>query len=92
MSKLSLITLLIVAISAPMSLAAKKRVKAKRPKTKMNEAQLSTNVEFNPLTVHGRYQYAAEATAKVENEKVLFDLLGPRKDFKDRLNKQGKQR
>ncbi|MEO0335502.1 MAG: hypothetical protein AAF202_03875 [Pseudomonadota bacterium] len=59
---------------------------------KGSKDSLSTNVEFNPMTVHGRYQYAAEATAKVENEKVLFDLLGPRKDFKDRLNKQGKKR
>ncbi|NQZ01634.1 MAG: hypothetical protein HRT45_13305 [Bdellovibrionales bacterium] len=81
------ITLLIVILFLSFSLNALAASKGKKSADK-----LSTNVEFNPMTVHGRYQYAAEATAKVENEKVLFDLLGPRKDFKDRLNKQGKQR
>jgi hypothetical protein len=80
-------TLLIVILLLGFSLNALAAGKSKKP-----AESLSTNVEFNPMTVHGRYQYAAEATAKVENEKVLFDLLGPRKDFKDRLNKQGKQR
>lgn len=56
------------------------------------EPTLSTNVEFDPLTVHGRYQYADEATATVEDEKILHDLLGPRKDFKDRIRRSARNR
>lgn len=82
------ITLLIVVLFLSFSINAL----AAKGRTARSAESLSTNVEFNPMTVHGRYKFAAEATAKVENEKVLFDLLGPRKDFKDRLNNQGKQR
>jgi len=90
--KLSWISIMSVVFLSQPGLAAKGKAKKRATKQKMSAPRLSTNVEFDALTVHGRYQYAAEATAKVEKEKVLFDLLGPRKDFKDRLNKQGKQR
>lgn len=60
---------------------------AKTPK-----AELKTNVEFDPMTVHGRYQYSTEGKAQVEDEKVLYDLLGPRKNFKDRIQQMAQQK
>lgn len=61
-------------------------------KAKTQSSDLSTNVEFDPMTVHGRYQYSNKGTAKVEDEKVLYDLLGPRKNFKDRIKQMAKQK
>jgi hypothetical protein len=48
-------------------------------------ARLQTDVRFDSSVVHGRYQTPEEAIARVENEKVLSDLLAVRKHFKDRL-------
>ncbi len=56
------------------------------------DSELSTNVEFDPMTVHGRYQSSNKGTAKVEDEKVLYDLLGPRKNFKDRIKQMARQK
>lgn len=53
---------------------------------------LSTNVNFEDLVVSGQYQYPDEATATVENEKTLNDLIGVRKDFKDRLKLSSQRR
>jgi hypothetical protein len=71
--------------------AASTKKKATK-KTAEVESNLSTNVEFDPMTVHGRYQYAAEGLAKVEDEKALYDLLGPRKNFKDRMKQMARQK
>jgi hypothetical protein len=54
-------------------------------------AKLSTDISFNDSTLHGRYQTPDEASVKVENEKVLRDLLAVRTNFKDRLQKSAEQ-
>jgi hypothetical protein len=67
---------------------SKKNVK----KSDTNEtAKLSTDINFNDSMVHGRYQTPDDATAKVENEKGLSDLLAVRTQFKDRLKKSSEQ-
>ena len=56
------------------------------------ESRLRTDVVFEGSTVHGRYNYADEAIATVENEKMLNRLLGVRTDFKDRMKNATGQR
>ena len=46
---------------------------------------LSRDVVFDGSTVNGRYHSAGEAVATVETEKKMNDLIGFRRDFKDRL-------
>ena len=55
-------------------------------------AKLSTDMHFDELNVHGRYQAGDEGYAVVEDEKALDDLLDYRKDYKDRLKKSRLQR
>lgn len=85
MKLLAGITALILILAPLQSLAGKKSAVK-------SDSDLSTNVEFDPMTVHGRYQYANKGTAKVEDEKVLYDLLGPRKNFKDRIKQMARQK
>lgn len=54
-------------------------------------ANLQTDISFNDSTLHGRYQTPDEANVRVENEKVLRDLLAVRTNFKDRLKKSSEQ-
>lgn len=54
-------------------------------------ARLQTDVRFDNSVVHGRYQTPEEAVARVEDEKVLSDLLAVRKHFKDRLQNASEQ-
>lgn len=89
----SQIVIALLLILAPThSLAAAKTKKSQSKATAKAQSDLSTNVEFDPMTVHGRYQYAAEGLAKVEDEKSLYDLLGPRKNFKDRMKQMARQK
>ncbi len=60
-------------------------------KIEVRKSELQTDVRFNDSVLHGRYQTPTEAMAKVENEKVLKDLIGIRKHFKDRLLKAAEQ-
>ncbi len=84
MSRLLLIFTFGLVVAAPHALAAK--AKAKRPaKSAPAKSELKTDVKFDDSVLHGQYQVPDEALAKVENEKVLSDLLGVRKHFKDRL-------
>ena len=55
------------------------------------QPQLSTDLRFDPHSVHGSYQYGGEAIATVEDEKVLEDLLSPREHFKDRIKQDVKR-
>ena len=67
---------------------AKKSAKSKsvsKVKTQASAKNMSRDVVFDGSTVNGRYHSAGEAVATVENEKKLNDLIGARKDFKDRL-------
>ena len=56
------------------------------------QSSTKTEFHFDGSTIHGRYQSGEEALARVENEKIMNDLLGIRKDFKDRLKVQAEQR
>lgn len=67
-------------ISASASAAQNKEAKAKAPKKKLTQEAV-----FSGATVNGKYQIAGGAVAAVENEKTLNDIIGGRKDFKDRL-------
>ncbi len=46
---------------------------------------LTQEANFTGATVNGKYQIAGGAVSAVENEKTLNDIIGGRKDFKDRL-------
>ncbi len=85
---------LVVASSSQVALAATTKAKSKKAQAhkvakkvapRKESAELSTDVKFGDLALHGQYQTPDEALAKVENEKGLSDLLGVRKHFKDRL-------
>ncbi len=64
---------------------------AKAPAPKVvaasNHSKLSTDVRFDGQTVGGKIQSPAEALSVVENEKSIDDLIGVRKDFRDRSSK-----
>jgi hypothetical protein len=61
----------------------------KKPKTK---SKLSTEVDFNDRVVGGKYQYSTEAVTTVENEKIIDDLIGVRKNFDDRIKRTKEMR
>ena len=65
--------------------AAGNKGAAKVKKSNATDAHLGTSHNFDDHGVTGEYQMPDEALARVENEKSLTDLLGPRKHFKDRL-------
>ncbi len=60
--------------------ASQKKAAVKAPKKKLTQEAV-----FNGATVNGKYQIAGGAVSAVENEKTLNDIIGGRKDFKDRL-------
>lgn len=70
----------------------KKKQKAKTSVTRsvprsQEGSQLSTDVKFDDHLVGGKYQVPLEALSVVENEKILDELIGVRKDFNDRVEK-----
>ena len=85
---LVLISLLVFDASA----AKPVKKKAAPAKKSQKNSKLSTDVSFDGSTLHGRYQKSAETLATVESEKAMMDLLGNRKNFKDRLAKTGSER
>ncbi len=92
MSRLLLIFTFGLVVAAPNALAAKAKAKAKgQAKSAAAKSELQTDVKFDDSVLHGQYQVPDEALAKVENEKVLSDLLGVRKHFKDRLLEASEQ-
>lgn len=48
---------------------------------------LSTDVRFGDQSVGGKYQLPMEALSVVENEKSIDDLIGVRKNFRDRVER-----
>lgn len=56
------------------------------PKAK-HAHKLSTSVDFSDRTVGGKYMFSTEAITTVENDKSLEDLIGVRKNFKDRIDR-----
>ncbi|MBX7231125.1 MAG: hypothetical protein K1X29_03465 [Bdellovibrionales bacterium] len=61
-------------------------------KKSIGGSHLQTDVQFSGHEINGKYQVPGEASAVVEQEKPLLDLIEPRRDFKDRLNQQLRQR
>ncbi len=59
--------------------------------TKETAKRLSTQMSFSGSRVGGQYQVPGEATARVENEKPIEELLGLRTQFRDRM-KQDEER
>jgi hypothetical protein len=82
-----LIAITLVSVTSFSAHAGKKVQKGKALPQGVN---LSTDIQFNANTLHGRYQTPGEALARVEDEKNLNDLLVPRTHFKDRMAFEGK--
>lgn len=87
---LVLIISLMVVGASPAFAKAKKSNKAQKTKVtkkvtkSTQEGQLGTSFSFDAASVRGKYQMAGQGIAAVEDEKVLDDLLGLRRSFKDR--------
>lgn len=60
---------------------------AKAPVPARDRARLGTSFRFDGASLHGKYQTSPSLTATVENDKYLEDLLGARKHFDDRIQK-----
>ena len=80
---------LLVAFTTLSTASVAKTVHKTRPLKK--KGQLQTDVRFEENVLQGQYQVPTEAMATVENEKILGDLLGVRKHFKDRLKQAAEQ-
>lgn len=72
-------------ISASAGAAPAKKKAAVATKSAGLQKNLTQEAVFNGATVNGKYQIAGGAVTAVENEKTLNDIIGGRKDFKDRL-------
>ena len=73
----------------------KKSNKAKVTKSvskKDPKSQLGTSFSFDAASVRGKYQMAGQGIALVEDEKVLDDLLGLRRQFRDREEQEASRR
>jgi hypothetical protein len=55
-------------------------------KTK-GKSQLGTSFRFDGSNLSGKYQNSPGTTAMIEDDKFIDDLLGARKNFTDRINK-----
>ena len=78
-------------VFASLQTEAATRRKHKVVRKKAVVGDLQTDVKFDDSVLHGRYQAPDDALAKVENEKLLRDLVGVRKNFKDRLKQASEQ-
>lgn len=61
--------------------------KGQQQAQKLNKKKLSTNLDFDDRTVGGKYNFSTEAITTVEKDKELDDLIGVRKNFKDRIER-----
>lgn len=64
----------------------------KKGTAKSTDGQLGTSFSFDAASVRGKYQMAGQGIALVEDEKVLDDLLGVRKQFRDREQQESSRR
>lgn len=87
---LLLAVLMILGTLSGTSFSAVAGKKVQKGKALPQGVNLSTDIQFNANTLHGRYQTPGEALARVEDEKNLNDLLIPRTHFKDRMAFEGK--
>lgn len=74
-----------VVLTASISEASSKKKTAKHIKKAAPEKKLTQEAVFDGATVNGKYLIAGGAVSEVEQEKTLNDIIGGRKDFKDRL-------
>ena len=65
--------------------------KAATSQSRGPRAKLSTTMSFSGARVDGQYMLPSEASAKIENEKPIEELLGLRVQFRDRM-KQDEER
>lgn len=54
--------------------------------------KLSTDIKFDGQTVGGKMQAPFESLTEVENEKLIDQLIGARKNFNDRILKSNQLR
>jgi hypothetical protein len=78
---------ILVLLASSVALAGQAPAKAKSVTKNKPGSRLSTDVRFNDQMVGGQYQVPMEALSVVENEKSIDDLIGVRKNFKDRIEK-----
>jgi hypothetical protein len=64
----------------------------KKVSSKGQDSQLGTSFSFDAASVRGKYQTAGQGIALVEDEKVLDDLLGLRRSFRDRETQENSRR
>lgn len=70
------------------AMAVGKGVPQKKGNTK---AQLGTSFKFDGTTLRGKYNTSLGTSATVEDDKYLDDLLGGRKSFNDRDQKENQR-
>lgn len=73
------------------SRASEKVPLSKQSMSRETAKRLSTSMTFSGSRVGGQYQVPGEATARIENEKPIEELLGLRTQFRDRM-KQDEER
>jgi hypothetical protein len=56
------------------------------------KSKLSTDIKFDGQTVGGKIQAPFESLTEVENEKLIDQLIGARKNFNDRILKSNQLR
>jgi hypothetical protein len=88
MKSLLVILALITAAQSSFASTAVKATKAKQA----NDSKIGTDHNFDDKVVSGKFQYPDEATATVDDEKLMDDLIGVRKNFKDRLKESAERR
>lgn len=86
MKTLMIFPILILSLAA-FAKPAKKAAAAPTASAAANSPKLSTDIKFDGHTVGGKIQAPFESLAVVENEKNIDDLIGVRKDFRDRSEK-----
>lgn len=59
---------------------------------KSQPGKLSTDIQFDGYTVGGKIQTPFESLTEVENEKLIDQLIGARKNFNDRIQKSNQLR
>lgn len=96
MSRTFTVTLLyfvaLIAMLIPQfSRASEKVALSKQSMSRETAKRLSTSMTFSGSRVGGQYQVPGEATARIENEKPIEELLGLRTQFRDRM-KQDEER
>ena len=83
----------LILISLVAGFAAEAKSAGKVPGALVNSAvEPSTRHSFSGSRVNGQYQVPAEATAQIENEKPLEELLGLRTQFRDRMKQDTERR